>query len=259
LPFFKKYSKDVPTFLVGKPKRFVLHCLKRLPSPKLIEDVEKVGDSFVIKSSSGEINVNFTSHLPSCTCEDWKKSHWPCKHLLAIFEKYPEYNWQSLSTEYRALPWFNADETVFEIDQDQQKTPVSNCSIAEKDCINQQESSDRKDEQQNRTNDSSTNEYEKKNNLRKLRYSCLSILKSIESNLYCVNEEETMRDFNQVLKETEELLSKKIPKVRGLPLRSKKVKRRNSLLKRFCPKKKKPVAKKNSSVQKKEKIGGKFS
>ena len=49
---------------------------------------------------------------PSCDCQDFKKFHWPCKHLLFIIQFMSGYSWDSLPSRYRNISMFNLDQTL---------------------------------------------------------------------------------------------------------------------------------------------------
>ena len=48
-------------------------------------------------------------NYPSCTCDDWKINSLPCQHMFAVFLKYDQFNYSSLSPIYRASPIFDLD------------------------------------------------------------------------------------------------------------------------------------------------------
>ncbi len=64
-----------------------------------------------------EVKFRNEETMPHCTCYDWRKSAYPCKHFFAIFSKYPAWSWDSLPQFYRNSPFFILDE-IFEKDQD---------------------------------------------------------------------------------------------------------------------------------------------
>ena len=48
--------------------------------------------------------------MPSCSCEDWRASAYPCKHFFAIIQKYPDdWPWEALSSLYRCSPFLTLD------------------------------------------------------------------------------------------------------------------------------------------------------
>ena len=52
------------------------------------------------------------STMPSCSCFDWQKHHWPCKHFLAIYQHFPEWGWEAMSPIYKDSPYFKIDSNV---------------------------------------------------------------------------------------------------------------------------------------------------
>ena len=49
-----------------------------------------------------------------CTTEPktWQKNHWPCKHFIAIFKYYPEWEWDALAPAYTNSPFFQNNPCV---------------------------------------------------------------------------------------------------------------------------------------------------
>ena len=68
-------------------------------------------------SSTESYKVQFgdLSTMPSCTCFDWLKHHWPCKHFLAIYNHFPEWDWDRMSPSYTSGPYF---KIVIPVDSD---------------------------------------------------------------------------------------------------------------------------------------------
>ena len=80
--------------------------MKRLGTVDM--NVINTRDHFLVQSDSGtsyEVNTD----IPYCTCPDWKKSFWPCKHILKVFTDFPAYGWEFLPKGYTDLPCFNLD------------------------------------------------------------------------------------------------------------------------------------------------------
>lgn len=65
-------------------------------------------NGFIVQSNSGN-EYQVDCDQPSCTCEDFQKFYWPCKHLLGVMIQYPGYGWDFLPQEYKELPVFNTD------------------------------------------------------------------------------------------------------------------------------------------------------
>ena len=102
----KPYSTHRPESLKNRPKKIILHCLDRMP-PKVEEITacikrEESGTlQFCINSPTGnDYIVTYECNIPVCSCPDFEKFHWPCKHILAVFTNFPENGWNSLNKLY---------------------------------------------------------------------------------------------------------------------------------------------------------------
>ena len=47
--------------------------------------------------------------LLSCECRSWQRSRLLCKHFFAIFNHFPEWNWEKLPQDYRESPFITLD------------------------------------------------------------------------------------------------------------------------------------------------------
>ena len=61
---------------------------------------------------SYEVHFGNGNEMPKCSCLDWIKSGYLCKHFFPIFEKYPSWPFNTLSPLYRNSPFLNLDEEV---------------------------------------------------------------------------------------------------------------------------------------------------
>ena len=114
LSFAKLYNRDVPEWLWNRCIRFVEHCLSRLQSDVTISDIQRlVLGHYKVKSQSSEeskeYKVIYRDYMPSYTCINYQRHHWPCKHMLAIFSRYPDNGWDTFPDVYRNCPMFNLD------------------------------------------------------------------------------------------------------------------------------------------------------
>ncbi len=108
--FSKPYDKDVPFFLRDRPKRFIAHCMQRMP-PNVTaipaESVRQIGpakaevDSVDTPGVTYELNFGDDSHRPTCSCKDFRQTQWVCKHFLAVMHHCPELGWEKLSPLFR--------------------------------------------------------------------------------------------------------------------------------------------------------------
>ena len=88
-----KMNPAYRTYLRGRPPALIEHCLNRLQKAKR----KFTADSFIMcddvngmftitgESSVHHVDFGMTNDQPSCTCGDWAKSHFPCKHFLHYF------------------------------------------------------------------------------------------------------------------------------------------------------------------------------
>ena len=90
---FNRICNDfVPSYLHGRPRQVILHCLDRKSSShKFQEDdivtVSGKAGEFTVQGKKRVHTVDFgtSSGMPSCTCLDWTKNQLPCKHFFAVF------------------------------------------------------------------------------------------------------------------------------------------------------------------------------
>ena len=116
-PAYRSYSEQVPEYLQGRPPALIEHCLSRLQKAKkkftadsfiTCDDVDGI---FTITGESSIHHVDFgvANGQPSCTCGDWSKSHFPCKHFFAVFLYKLDWSWDSLPKSYLNGPYLCAD------------------------------------------------------------------------------------------------------------------------------------------------------
>ncbi|VDI37107.1 Hypothetical predicted protein [Mytilus galloprovincialis] len=194
---YRKYSNDVPEFLRSRPRKFVDHCLARIPPAATlipIENMEEVNHNMLVRSveSDNVYQVRLNDDLPKCSCPDWRKHHWPCKHMLAVMMNMPNKDWNTLPEYYKATPHFNIDFGLLETNRTETLI-VNNASSSMKyEC--QQDSTACRD---NTVENSSS----------KARNLCLDNIKQITSNLFCINNSQYLEEFNNrlavLVKETE--------------------------------------------------------
>lgn len=114
---YRSYSEEVPEYLHGRPPALIKHCLNRLQKAKKkfraesITACDDIHGKFTIagESSTHHIDFGITSGQPSCTCGDWAKTHFPCKHFCAIFLYMSNWGWDSLPSSYLGSAYLCAD------------------------------------------------------------------------------------------------------------------------------------------------------
>ena len=116
-PAYRAYSEQVPEYLRGRPPALIEHCLSRLQKAKKkftadsFITCDDVNGIFTIKGESSIHHVDFgvANDQPSCTCGDWSRSHFPCKHFFAVLLYKPNWSWDSLPKSYLNGPYLCAD------------------------------------------------------------------------------------------------------------------------------------------------------
>ncbi|KAL5013870.1 hypothetical protein ScPMuIL_008140 [Solemya velum] len=200
MALFKPYAESLPDFLHNRPHTFIQHCLKRLTNAPL-HTIEETPQGLCVKSGdSDEIyELQMRLQTPKCTCEDYKSSHWPCKHMLAVIVSMPEYRWDSLPKTYTSLPCFVLDMGLI-----CDEAPTEDGSTQE-----QQEPSPPEGSEDDLCDE----------NLFKVS---LGLLKNVETGLYGPVSSETLRLAVIKLKELDALLSEQAPKQAGIPIRKRR-------------------------------------
>ena len=119
---YRKYKTDLPKWLHNKPKYFTKHCIEKI---NLAKDIKQENVKYV-KSTDGQyllvktwtigkcykVNLGNENTFPRCKCDAWKRSLLPCKHMVSIFEYFPEFGSESLPLTYKTSPYFNLDYSV---------------------------------------------------------------------------------------------------------------------------------------------------
>ena len=100
---YRTYNVDIPPSLHNCPSHFIKYCMKsRFSAGEFREsDVECIDldtGVFTVRSSA-DVTVNYSVQLqtPSCTCEAWLRTHFPCKHFYAVID---EWDFSSLPRAY---------------------------------------------------------------------------------------------------------------------------------------------------------------
>lgn len=114
---FKRYNKTIPKFLWDRPKRFIVHCQNKLRDAESYDNTAiticGVGKFYVRSFSNPDKNYEVffgdDDHMPSCSCENWQRTAYPCKHFFAIFKRYREWKWENVTPIYRESPFLNID------------------------------------------------------------------------------------------------------------------------------------------------------
>ena len=81
-----------------------------------IKEVDNQCGVFEIKAQSKDrwYNLSFGSGdiMPDCECLDFGRNGLPCKHFFAVFNHFPEWQWDSLPKKYRENPHISLDQDL---------------------------------------------------------------------------------------------------------------------------------------------------
>ena len=108
----------MPLFLRYRPVWIAKHVLKRHQdaSTNRPEKITEQGDgAFRMQSQTTPqdhhlVQFGFTTTMPSCSCDDWRRNMLPCKHFSAVFRVVEGWGWERLDSMYLVNPLFSLDE-----------------------------------------------------------------------------------------------------------------------------------------------------
>jgi len=127
---YRQYNPELPAFLRNRPRDFVEHVQSRWTSAETIpnENITQLNDrQFRVTSVDTDniykVSLGDVDCMPACECYDWTRYHWPCKHMLAIFQHGVK-TWDDLCPAYRDSPFFALDADLF--DEASLPTPTTN-------------------------------------------------------------------------------------------------------------------------------------
>ena len=126
---YRQY-RNVPDYLHNRAMHFVKHCLKANFAASEFKECDVTCVSFekgeFLARSSRNSNwlyaVNFLE--PSCQCQSWHKTHFPCKHFSAVFKFFEEWGFNSLLDSCRNSVFITLDFTNLSDSHPVQKPPL---------------------------------------------------------------------------------------------------------------------------------------
>ena len=134
---YREFKRDIPEYLHNRPPHFVRHCLRsQFEATEFAEnDVKCVNfekGEFLVRSSTNSTKLYAVKlSEPSCKCDSWRKTHFPCKHIFAVFNCFEEWNFHSLPHSYRNSVFITLDTGHF--DQLSPEAPSEPCTVDEGD------------------------------------------------------------------------------------------------------------------------------
>ena len=108
---YRQYSSNVTNYLKNRPCEFVKHCLTKAIRNNFITIINHGVFSVKSENSNDTYTLCFgdDKNMPSCSFPAWSELYYPCKHFFSIFEKFPLWSWEHLSSLYTNSPFLNLD------------------------------------------------------------------------------------------------------------------------------------------------------
>lgn len=197
------------------------------------DEISKQQSSDSLKFTVSKYDISYEHQVPFCSCPDFAKSHWPCKHVLAIFNHYPEHGWDTLRKSYTNQPCFNLDFDV-----------LREIAVNEPVAINNKPKADiaKTDDFEVKKSDNDTDSATV--TPMAVRKSCIEVLKNVQNNLYGTSDLNVLSEVCQQLSAIDSYLDDQAVKICGLPSRRKrqsmKLKRKQNKVSKNIKKQKLP-------------------
>lgn len=108
---YRQYTDQVPDFLQSRPRDMVIDCMKRmnLADEAQSGDVIHVAERMYNVKGHHQLYYSVNLDMPHCTCHDWSKNIYPCKHMFMVF-RFTDESFDTLPTYYLKSPWLSLDE-----------------------------------------------------------------------------------------------------------------------------------------------------
>ena len=85
--FYRGFDNRTPSYLHNRPAHVIKHCMKSTFDAGELHESDvyclHISNGKFKVQGTGDVKVEFTVKLqaPSCTREEWLKTHFPCKHF----------------------------------------------------------------------------------------------------------------------------------------------------------------------------------
>ena len=132
---YRSYNAMVPKYLHNRPPLFIKHCLKSQFSAEEYRDKDIVcqdiqqGVFRVRSSTTHSKHHTIQCQVPSCTCESWERSHFPCKHFYAVFNFYAEWSFEKLPSLYRNSAFVTLDSEMVKSEERNAENSGTSCTV----------------------------------------------------------------------------------------------------------------------------------
>lgn len=234
---YRRYNNSIPRYLHNRPSHFIKHCTKSAFAAGEfregdVECIDNTKGHFCVGSSSDkkkkyEIDLN----IPKCSCEAWRKTHFPCKHFYAIFNTFDEWNFTRLPENYKNSVFITLDTShtgindikknitnkrkVEEVFQHEVVRDVQRFASGDDEPVPFVESQSKKQKRD-----------ESQTQLSKLRKSLLEKLNIARDCVFNIEEAEHLQEALVYADKIYDLLIRNCPTKQGLPIRSSPPKKR---------------------------------
>ena len=115
---YRAYNDDIPESLRNRQSHFIKNCMKsRFAAGEFrqsdIHCIDLDKGTFTVRSSRDSMVIySVQLQTPSCTCEAWRKTNFPCKHFYAVFNIFDEWKFCRLPDSYRNNVFITLDPDV---------------------------------------------------------------------------------------------------------------------------------------------------
>ena len=124
---YSRYTEFTPGYLQDRPLKFIKHMEAGVTKGEIIptSDITFISSrKFMVKSQMDSKQAyEIDLEVPKCSCHDFFRTNWPCKHMHAIFYRYPESGWESLRDDYKNSPFITVDREVLKLKSLKQPIP----------------------------------------------------------------------------------------------------------------------------------------
>ncbi|XP_063236153.1 uncharacterized protein LOC134538662 [Bacillus rossius redtenbacheri] len=110
----KLYNPQIPKYLHNRPESFIKHVLPRLTTAETeynSSSIEEISEGLFGVPQSNNANqfyiVNFDE--ATCTCQDFIMHRLPCKHMCAVFQFVPSWDFDKMNAAYKNHPCITLD------------------------------------------------------------------------------------------------------------------------------------------------------
>ena len=204
----------MPPYLYNRPRHIVQHCLDKTDLANAIPAhhvISKGDGKFEVHSQTPMLKVWYKVSFggqdatPSCMCDDWQRTHLPCKHMFAIFKHKPDWGFESLSKKYRNSPFFTLDEVVI--------LPIDNLHVEPAEFSKEEPVIDgtKESHSQERENNKENLPYPKRFN-KTVAAQCRDLMNQAKSLTFIVDDPDTLEQVRKTLQRCVVLMKNSVPK-----------------------------------------------